>query len=214
MSEAIWRPLPTPDLAGARRSAAASPLRRPMAGARGARLCRSRRRRQPHQSWLGRRLRWFHDVAAGERRPPWLETARSHVGAATRRRRRIERRSFRLSAAGDREVGERVKAVLRAEGLDPAGLDGPSPYAMPLMRSCRGRRLRRSAHRELSGADRRLVRQRQCLDRQDSRSNCRAGPRRLRAALLAASLRSRDLDRLRAEGGRHDRLYRRRSVAG
>jgi hypothetical protein len=46
--------------------------------------------------------------------------------------------SFSLIGSNDREVGEGVKALLRAEGLDPAGLDGPSPYAMPAHRLAEG----------------------------------------------------------------------------
>jgi hypothetical protein len=39
--------------------------------------------------------------------------------------------SFSLIGGSDREGGERLKALLRANGLDPSGLDAPSPYAMP-----------------------------------------------------------------------------------
>jgi hypothetical protein len=39
--------------------------------------------------------------------------------------------SFSVIGGGDREGGERLRALLRASGLDPAGLDAPSPYAMP-----------------------------------------------------------------------------------
>ena len=46
--------------------------------------------------------------------------------------------SFSLIGGGDREGGERLRALLSANGLDPAGLDAPSPYAMPAHRLSEG----------------------------------------------------------------------------
>jgi hypothetical protein len=130
MTEGNWRPLATPDLA-------------PLAEAR----------LQAHYAaqWLARAARAFvrpepddsHTSLGWEDALDGFAT----LPLATGRRLALRLRDltltlledgvegpasfFSLIGGSDREGGERLKTLLRARGLDPAGLDAPSPYAMP-----------------------------------------------------------------------------------
>jgi hypothetical protein len=130
MADAIWRPLATPELA-------------PLAEAR----------LQAHfaAQWLARAARAFvppqpddsHTSLGWDEAFDGLATFPLANGVRLGLRLRDltlallrdggegQASSFSLIGSVDREVGERLKELLRAEGLDPARLDAPSPYQMP-----------------------------------------------------------------------------------
>ncbi|THD42272.1 MAG: hypothetical protein E7774_16060 [Bradyrhizobium sp.] len=130
MVAAIWRPLPSPDLPA---------------------LTEARLQAHYAAQWLGRAARAFAPSQADDSHTSlaWNDAFDGFVTHPLQPGLRLGLRlhdltlallrdgvespasSFSLIGGGEREAGERLSALLRAEGLDPKGLAAPSPYAMP-----------------------------------------------------------------------------------